>query len=267
VSRANPNEKESRVALTRALLPAARALINDGVTAAEVQSAVAQAFVQAAMEVAKLKNGKVNQSKVAIMTGYSRTEIRKVLSGIRDLIEDGRAFGAKRLLDGWSRDPEFSSRTGARKPLPILGNYGSFHSLAKKYSGDIPAKAALDELRRTGLVEVRRNRVLASVQPGGERSRRVAAIGRVSERLVEAFTGVDGAANSGDVASSDLLEFEFDLNSGLAIAEDRVRQSGRAFMNGIAVSLKNIAASPGKLKPSKKAQLRVGLTIIKRPSK
>ena len=266
MSRNKRNENPSHVALVGALLPVARVLMNDGVTATEVQSAAAQAFVRAAMEIAKLKNGKVNQSKVAIMTGYSRTEIRKVLSGLRDSIEKTKTFGAKRLLDGWSRDPEFSSRTGAKKALPIQGGYGSFYSLAKKYSGDIPPKAALDELIRTGLVDVRRGRVAASLRAGDEQSRRTAAIEREIARITAAFYGSDEPASLGEVTNSDLLEFDFELDGVLAIAEDRARQGGRAFMNGLANSLQTLAVPRKAPKRSTKGKLRVELTITRNSS-
>jgi hypothetical protein len=244
-------------------MPIARAMVNVGVTGAEMQSAIAQAFVQASLDSARLKNGKVNQSKVAIMTGYSRTEIRKVLTGFRGQIENEKPFGAKRILDGWSRDPEFSTRTGLRKPLVLHGRYGSFHSLAKRYSGDIPPKATLDELVRTGLVVVRKGRVVAGDESNSEQNRRQDAVTSVCDRLRAAFESVDAQTPRRPAGNTDSLEFEFDLESTLSIAEERARQSGRAFMNGVSASLKTIALPEARSKRPAKKKLRVVLEITR----
>jgi len=258
----NKNQEDAlHVALKDAFLPVARALIGQGITAAEVQSAVGQSFVSAAFDVAKLKNGKINQSKVAIVTGYSRTEIRKILSGIRKSIDGGKAFGAKKILDGWARDPEYSSRTGIQKPLPVRGRYGSFYSLAKKFSGDIPPKAALDELLRTGHVELRQSRVHVVKSERTSESRKTAELAAICAKLVQPFRDAAVPLAQSAISSDDVLQFEFDVDSALLIAEDRVRQNARAFMNGVSASMSSMGIKKRRSGVGKRAQLKINVSI------
>lgn len=252
----------NRQLLEEALKPLARRLLGAGVTSAEFESAVGRAFVAAAMDVAKLKNGKVNQSKVAIMTGYSRTEIRKILHGKREIALE-RAFGARRLLHGWSRDPEFSSRTGSRRPLLLSGPYGSFHSLCKKYSGDIPSKAALDELLRIGAVEKKRGRIYESkILPATSAVPSGSDLRSLCERLQALFVEPTAGTGTGyGSLASDELEFEFKNEFIAGIAEDRARQSLRAFMNGLSASLEPLCKQAKRLESGRSTGLRIHAAI------
>ncbi len=57
------------------------------------------------------------------------------------------------MLTGWVRDSDFSDpRAGPRK-LHIEGQWG-FAELVRRYSGDMPARAILDELVRVGAVRL-----------------------------------------------------------------------------------------------------------------
>jgi hypothetical protein len=56
------------------------------------------------------------------------------------------------VLPGWARLGVFLSGRGRPRPLEVDGA-GSFALLVKRYSGDMPARAVLDELERVGAVE------------------------------------------------------------------------------------------------------------------
>lgn len=258
-SQATPTDRR----LDGALEALARRLLAAGISAAEFQSAAGQAFVRVALSVARLKNGKINQSKVAIMTGFSRREVRKFLIGGRSRREE-KAFGAKRLLDGWARDPEFSGRTGNRKSLPVTGAYGSFHSLCKKYSGDIPSKAALDELVRLGLVRKQRGKVHdTTVSRPFVASPREKEFESLIARLEAALLNADEIASlKQDVQISDELEFHFGKESSVEIAEDRLRQGMRAFMNGLSASVASLQRTEreGAVRPVKTIKVRIVLS-------
>jgi len=61
------------------------------------------------------------------------------------------------VVAGWIRDPEFSDAEGNPKILTLQEGAGSgraaFAALARRFSGDIPFRAVLDELLRVGVVE------------------------------------------------------------------------------------------------------------------
>jgi len=60
---------------------------------------------------------------------------------------------AARVIAGWVRDKEFTDAAGEPLALSQAGATASFSLLVKRYSGDVPARAVLDELLRVGAVE------------------------------------------------------------------------------------------------------------------
>jgi len=57
------------------------------------------------------------------------------------------------VIAGWVRDREFSDAAGDPMALGAEGAGASFGLLVKRYSGDVPARAVLDELLRVGAAE------------------------------------------------------------------------------------------------------------------
>ena len=95
-------------------------------------------------------------SRVSILTGLTRKEVQRVLaaqgeSGVDDTRE--RYNRAARVVAGWVRDPDFADASGDPIALSPEGARASFSLLVKRYSGDVPARAVLDELLRVGAVE------------------------------------------------------------------------------------------------------------------
>jgi len=113
------------------------------------------AFVQAASNLSKLQNGRVNHSRVAAQTGLTRAEVKRLLN--QNVFESTKRSltGVERVIEAWRTDPDFASRPGHSKQLSISGRQGSFAYLAKKYAGDVTHRAVLDELRRIGAVQDR----------------------------------------------------------------------------------------------------------------
>jgi Family of unknown function (DUF6502) len=61
---------------------------------------------------------------------------------------------AARVLTGWARDPDFQGLDGEPLDLALDGEIG-FAALVRRHSGDMPARAVLDELVRVGAVRGR----------------------------------------------------------------------------------------------------------------
>ena len=59
---------------------------------------------------------------------------------------------ASRVIKGWISDDDFTERDGEARVLPFDGEK-SFTELVKRYSGDAPARAVLDELERVGAIQ------------------------------------------------------------------------------------------------------------------
>ena len=118
----------------------------------EISKAV---YVQVAADDFSLEaRTKSSDSRVAILTGLTRKEVarqREVLLGEKPLLT-GRASRASNVLMGWHQDPDFTGPFEVPLSLPFDGVEASFSSLVKRFSGDMPARAMLEELLRVQAV-------------------------------------------------------------------------------------------------------------------
>jgi hypothetical protein len=85
----------------------------------------------------------------------SRKEVVRLtnLQSDEPLETKGPLNRASRVISGWLRDPDFLSEDNEPKVLTLRGGVSSFEELVARYSGDITARAILDELIRVGAVE------------------------------------------------------------------------------------------------------------------
>lgn len=163
-------------ALTLMLKPLVRLLIAQGVTHAEFSETAKEVYVESALRDFEVE-GKVNKSRVAILTGLTRKEVKNVID--RVLIEDTpekRYSRPERVLAGWFNDPIYTGPYGIPLDLPYVSeslDEPSFTELVKSYSGDMAPKQMLQELLRSGSVvevdgrfkAVRRNYVHEVLSP------------------------------------------------------------------------------------------------------
>lgn len=142
-----------RKPVTRLLAPLARLLLRHGVSHAEFSTWAKTAFIKQAVEHFGVRNKKPSVSRVAIVTGINRKEVKRVL----ELPEESDNQNAKqnratRVVTGWLQDADYCDNKGNPRPLDY-GEVGcAFNDLVKKYGGDVPARAVLDELLRVGTV-------------------------------------------------------------------------------------------------------------------
>ena len=137
------------------LRPIARALLRAGVGYREFAEISKTAFVDVAGRDYGLRGRPTNISRVAVMTGLTRKEVRR----IRDKTQEGRTTALEKLtpmgqvLHRWHTEPEFLSKDGEPVDLPFAGEGASFSNLVKKYGGDIPPGAMRTELKRIEAIE------------------------------------------------------------------------------------------------------------------
>ena len=142
-------------ALLIALRPLARALLRVGVGYREFAEISKTAFVGIATKDYGLRGRPTNISRVAVMTGLTRKEVRR----IRDKAAAGeetlvlRTAPMAQILHRWFTEPEFLSNDGKPIELPFNGSDKSFSALVRKYGGDIPPGAMRTELKRIDAVE------------------------------------------------------------------------------------------------------------------
>lgn len=167
----------------------AEPLLSAGITPDEFSALSRAAFVNAAATTCRLRNGRVNESRIAVVTGLSRQEIARVRNQAPPLRSPLSGQRISRILAGWQSDPVFSSFRGKPNSLPIRSATGSFQELVRRHGGDVTARAVLEEMRRLKLVRVDRNRVIplrTRLQISGSKARLFWLIANDVEAIVRA---------------------------------------------------------------------------------
>lgn len=138
----------------RVLRPLVRILLRHGVSYATFAELAKWVFVDVATEEFAIPGRKQSVSRVAVITGLTRKEVTRVQQLPRpDDSEATEQYNrAARVIGGWLRDPDFNVGDEPAE-LPFEDDPDSFSELVRRHSGDVPARAILDELLRVGAVE------------------------------------------------------------------------------------------------------------------
>lgn len=144
-----------RSALSLMFKPLIRLLIAQGVTHAEFSDTAKEVYVETALRHFEV-DGKVNKSRIAILTGLTRKEVKNVID--RALMTDykERTYSRPaRVLTGWYSDPAFQGPYGIPLELPYESGDSesrSFVELVRSYSGDMAPRQMLNQLLESGAI-------------------------------------------------------------------------------------------------------------------
>jgi hypothetical protein len=147
--------KPLSAAVLRLLRPLVRILLRNGVSYSTFSDFVKWVYVDVAGKEFGIEGRKQSASRVSVITGLSRKEVMRVrkLPKPDDSASAERYNRAARVIAAWRRDRNFLDAEGKPAPLPMTGPGVSFSELVKRFSGDVPVRATLDELIRVGAVE------------------------------------------------------------------------------------------------------------------
>ena len=142
-------------AVARVLRSLARVLLRHGHPYRAFADLARKAFVDVAAADFGIPGRKPTDSRIAVLTGLTRREIRRLrrAAPVADAEAVARYHRAARVVSGWVRDPAFRDSRGRPASLPFEGRRVSFGALVKRYAGDVPPRAVLDELARVGCAE------------------------------------------------------------------------------------------------------------------
>lgn len=147
-------------AILRMLRPLVRLLLRHGISYGTFADLAKWVYVDVADKEFAVTGRKQTVSHVSIITGLSRKEVSRV-QNIETPDDDAvvqQYNRAAKVISGWLRDQQFNNADGTPADLPLEGE-NSFAALVKAYSGDIPARAILDELVRVKTVKVINDKV------------------------------------------------------------------------------------------------------------
>lgn len=140
-------------AVLRILRSLARVLIRHGLPFDGFVDLAKRAYVDVALADFAIPGRKPSVSRVSVLTGLTRKEVQRLTEGPGEV--DGEQVArhnrAARVVAGWVRDPEFQTEDSPQE-LTLDGERG-FAELVRRYGGDVPPRAVLDELLRVGTVQ------------------------------------------------------------------------------------------------------------------
>jgi hypothetical protein len=157
------NELQDRLirSVYACMRPLARLLLRSGVTFKTFEEVTKAAFVHEAMLESDAKGRLTNTSRVAVRTGLSRKEVRRICEASSEEAGADRKvrmdhFGPPaRVLDVWHSDARFVDASGAPKDMPFEGENPCFTDVVRAAGGDVPPGAVRAELlRAAALVEL-----------------------------------------------------------------------------------------------------------------
>jgi hypothetical protein len=173
----------------RALRSLARVLMRYGVSVQAFIDLAKRAYIGAAQCDFTLPNRKMTGSRLALVTGLTRKDVQRLISDQAPSDEKAlaRVNRAVRVIAGWRRDATFHGEAGVPAVLRLDGEPSSFAELVRRYSGDIPVRAVLDELLRNGSVTVSGSEVRLADRglPSTDESGKLALLGSDVSDLVD----------------------------------------------------------------------------------
>jgi len=137
------------------LQPVAKALLKSGISHAEFEEVSKAAFVKVALNDYGVRGRKTNMSRVAVMTGLSRKETRRLSKWDPESSDfyDNVNSPLVHLLHLWHTNPAYVDVDGRPLAIPYSGVAPSFVDLVKRVGGDLPAGAIKTELIRVGVID------------------------------------------------------------------------------------------------------------------
>jgi len=137
------------------LRPLVKILLRNNVSHRTFAELAKLVYVEVANAEFGISGKKQTTSRIAILTGLTRKEVQRLLAQPPDTEPTSAEeyHRASRVITGWVRDPDFGDGKGHPHPLRMDGKRASFSTLVKRYSGDIPVRAMVDELLRVGAVK------------------------------------------------------------------------------------------------------------------
>lgn len=161
-------DKAMSAAIKRLLYPLVKLLLRQKMPFGAFDDLAKQVYVDVADKEFSLPGRKQSVSRISVVTGLSRKEVKRVreLELASDASVIARYNRAARVVAGWRRDPDFHDSHQQPANLPLESDSGaSFASLVKQFSGDMPARAVRDELVNAGTCELIEGNTIRLLSP------------------------------------------------------------------------------------------------------
>jgi len=149
------------------LRPIVRRLLAARIPFGQLEGRLRELFVEIAAEEFQLPDKPQTDSRVALLTGINRKEVRRI-RGQGEISPEPSTFRRNQmasLISRWTSDRRFRDEAGKPRPLPYRAKRGpSFVELARTVKTDLPPRAIVDELVRIGAVKLADDLVLLQAE-------------------------------------------------------------------------------------------------------
>jgi hypothetical protein len=180
-------------AVARILRPLIHILIRNGISYGTFADLAKWLFVDVAKREFAIEARKQTISRVSVITGLNRKEVKRVseLATPDDQASSERYNRAARVIAGWRRDKTYCNEKGQPADLPLAGEEATFQTLVKKYSGDMPFRAVLDELIRVDAAaqtdDGRVHLIARAYLPAGDETMKIHILGTDVAHLISSI--------------------------------------------------------------------------------
>ncbi|MDG4812363.1 DUF6502 family protein [Hydrogenovibrio sp. 3SP14C1] len=138
------------------LKPLVKLLLSRGITYPNLLEPLKQIFVEVAEESFALENKRQTDSRVSLITGVHRKEVkrlREMISNTQSLPEIKAGLSAQ-IMSEWTGNDDFLSKSGQPLPLTKQGKKHSFEALVFTVSKDKHPRSVLDDWLNQGIVSI-----------------------------------------------------------------------------------------------------------------
>jgi hypothetical protein len=155
----NPVPATLARAVERVLAALFRVLLRHGMSFTAFESIAKRVYIDVALREFTIPGKKPSISRASILSGLTRKEVQRLVAegeakaGAPRAQSDEHQNRAVRVLGAWTRDADFADEQGQPRVLDLNDGSASFAALVRRYSGDMPVRAVLDELLRVGAVK------------------------------------------------------------------------------------------------------------------
>lgn len=145
-------------AVSQVLRALFRVLLRQGFSYTAFDAIARRTYVDLALREFGIPGKKPSVSRASILSGLTRKEVQRLVeeaeeaaASARDALPPPEQHNrAGRVLAAWARERDFIDEAGRPRRLPLADGTGSFAELVRRFSGDMPVRAVLDELVRLG---------------------------------------------------------------------------------------------------------------------
>ncbi len=150
--------KPLSAAIRGILRPLVRILLRNGAPYGVFMECAKRVYVEVAAKQFALPNRKPSVSRISVLTGLTRKEVSRILKQPEDKSRGVEHYhrGA-RAVTAWAREKRYRDASGRPRVLPFDGRGATFSDLVRRFGGDVPPRAVLDELERVGAVKSTRD--------------------------------------------------------------------------------------------------------------